>query len=76
MFKRLIRKLYLWRYGMRGGLQPPLGFPPWNKPHPYSPRFLWYRYRKWITKIENNIYRWTGLPKEWEKWLTTTESDA
>lgn len=52
-----IRSLYRLRYGVRGGIKPPIN---WNRAN--SLLYRW-RYRCWL--IEEKIYHWTGLPDEW-----------
>jgi hypothetical protein len=64
--RRLVRLVYLWKCGVRGAVKPPIN---WNRTHSLAYRL---RYRAW--KIEDAIYRWTGLPNEW--WRSVTGRDA
>jgi len=59
---RLVRLLYRWRYGVRGGIKPPLN---WHRAR-YCPIYRW-RYQAWV--IEERIYQWTKLPDEWWAWV-------
>ena len=63
--KNIIRRIYLYRYGCRGALRPPLGH------HPYFAPTAWqriaYKSRFVFWKVESRIYEWTGLPQEHAK---------
>jgi hypothetical protein len=49
-------------YGVRGSLKPPLGGQNAGLLYPV-------RYHAW--KVANRIYRWSGLPVQWEQsWRT------
>jgi hypothetical protein len=60
---RLVRRVYLWKYGCRGGIKPPLGFVPWGQPTITQQVAYQYRVRMW--RMESAIYDSTGLPDEW-----------
>lgn len=63
--KTVIRRIYLYRYGCRGAIRPPLGHSPYSAPTAWQR--LVYKYRVACWKLESRIYEWTGLPKEWAK---------
>lgn len=56
--RSIIRFLYRARYGIRGAIKPPIN---WNRANS-----LWYRWRYRMWHIEESVYRWTGLPRQWE----------
>jgi hypothetical protein len=64
--KHLIKKLYRWKYGCRGGLRPPAGFGPFANPS--IAEQIAYQYRRACWRLESRIYDWTGLPQEWDEY--------
>lgn len=54
---RIVRLIMLQRYGIRGGIKPPLNV---NRANSLS-----YRVRLQLWKLDDWLYRKTGLPEEW-----------
>ena len=61
--KKVLRWLYRKRYGVRGGLEPPLGF--YSTNHVSVFRYAKYRYGYRMWQMEEALYRLTGLPDAW-----------
>lgn len=67
--KRILRSYLIWRWGFRGGLKPPLGYPPEYLllgPIPVQAK-LAYRWRYFCWKIENALYTWSGIPERFNR---------
>lgn len=55
------------RWGIVGGLRPPLGAPPWEREKWSWLRRSWYKLRIACWRTEDRMYSWTGLPDVWHK---------
>lgn len=73
LLKGFVRCLLIIRYGIRGGLKPPLAHyarMEHTGEHLLNPRkfgtlYLWYRWRHLCWTIDSSLYTWTGLPDIW-----------
>lgn len=66
--KRVVAYLLALRYGVRGGLKPPLGFLDTVANRPPLPARIRYRIRLWWWRRMSRLYDWSGLPDRWHGW--------
>lgn len=70
MFKYIIEIIYKLKYGVVGSIKPPLGHYYLHRKQTLFCKLqnLSYKRKIFFWKLENEIYSWTGLDKDWERW--------